>query len=155
MDDMTSIGFTGTQNVLIAWQKKAIRSLLRYHRALGFTEFHHGDCVVADEFAATCAWKFGYHVVCHPPVNERLRAFTSYHEIRPALEYLDRNTEIVNDAHIGIAAPDSEVPKPRSGTWSTIRKMADIHLPRIVITPTTFWACTPDNPLPKGHSVDH
>jgi hypothetical protein len=139
----TDLGFTGTRNALVAWQTMTVLSMLDYHRALGFTRFHHGDCTGADEFAARWALDLGYYVICHPPEIATHRAFTYAHETRPPLPYLDRNTEIVRESHAGLAVPNSSVPRERSGTWSTIRKMVDARVPYWVVSPDRLWCGTP------------
>jgi hypothetical protein len=143
------LGYTGTRDTLTHWQVSMVEHMLRYHHALGYTKFHHGDCVGADEFAARQAYGLGYWVVAHPPTNEHLRAFAPAHEVRPALPYLERNQCIVMESHAALAVPDSEIPQPRSGTWSTINKLAVAGVPYWVIHPQGCWASTPTRIRPR------
>lgn len=143
MSDKHIIGYTGTRQALTSFQVTMVESLLRYHYAIGYTEFHHGDCVGADEFAAVVAYDLGFRVVSHPPVYEHLRAFAKAHEIQAPLPYLERNTAIVQESQVALAVPNSELPKTGSGTWSTIRKFSQSRIPCWVIGPHRCWVSTP------------
>lgn len=84
-------------------------------------EFHHGDCVGADEQAHSIATNLVENVVIHPPINDNLRAFCEAKTILPKRDYLDRNRDIVDACDLLVAAPRSRYEIMRSGTWATIR----------------------------------
>jgi hypothetical protein len=84
-------------------------------------DFHHGDCVGADEQAAKLAAKFGYHIIGHPPIEASGRAnFPSAIERDPK-PFLARNLDIVRESELILATPKEYDEVRRSGTWATIR----------------------------------
>jgi hypothetical protein len=95
-------------------------------------EFHHGDCIGADDQAGNLAIELGYTIVTHPPTNESKRAFADYDIELPRKPYLERNHDIVNQTDHLIAAPKEMDEQVRSGTWATIRyaekKMKDLTI---------------------------
>lgn len=122
------IGFTGTQDGMVPWQKEALESYLR--QALhGYPPseahfFHHGDCVGADAEAHEIAHALGFRVIIHPPKVSTKRAFCvlwSGDQYRPVADYLARNRCIVNECRTLIAAPKASQEELRSGTWATVR----------------------------------
>lgn len=111
------VGFTGTRHGMTVAQFSALRSIL-----LGSGgEFHHGDCVGADEEAARLARSLGFHIIGHPPVDEKNRAYFQSDEERTPLPFLARNKQIVIETETLIAAPFEATEIQRSGTWSTLR----------------------------------
>ena len=116
------IGFTGTQKGVTIYQKTNLIIALSNNKIENFhrVEFHHGDCIGADEEACGIAIQCGFFIIVHPPINERKRAFTEYDIMLPAKGYIARNHDIVNDTDILYACPDGPE-KVRSGTWATIR----------------------------------
>jgi hypothetical protein len=114
----TYIGFTGTQKGMTAKQQETVKSLLSEHQEI---EFHHGDCIGADEEAHKIARAVGARVVLHPPIKKDKRANCSADDIKPAKDFLDRNKDIVDATTILIATPDGVKEKVHSGTWSTVR----------------------------------
>lgn len=113
-----SIGFTGTQEGMTLKQARELWICLSRTSP---NEFHHGDCVGADEVAHYIAKSLGIRCVGHPPTNSKKRAFTDCDEWREPLPYLDRNREIVDETEETVACPKSEIEELRSGTWSTVR----------------------------------
>jgi hypothetical protein len=115
------VGVTATRKGMSPAQKQVFRTLLIARKA---TELHHGDCVGGDDDAVTIARELGgIQIVCHPPTNEKLRAFT-FREgdlLWPAQPYLERNRSIVKATVLLIASPLTDRPDLRSGTWYTIR----------------------------------
>ncbi|MEM2234101.1 MAG: hypothetical protein QXP81_11250, partial [Nitrososphaerota archaeon] len=99
------IGFSGSREGMTERQRRALRALLeRFYEP--DSEFHHGDCVGADEEAGAIAFGIGYRVVIHPPENPALRAFSAlFHELLEPKPYLGRNEEIVRSVDLLIAAP--------------------------------------------------
>ena len=125
-------GFTGTRQGMTEKQKTQVEEWLKYAKfsnteflpwqayQKSTAEFHHGDCVGADEEADAIAHSLHLNVVIHPPVNQRFRAYCSG-TVLPAKGYLDRNHDIVDSTDILIAAPKEVEEVVRSGTWATIR----------------------------------
>jgi hypothetical protein len=116
------LGFTGSSRHVTDYQVEAIRRYFRYLVEAGKrVEFHHGDCVEADEIAHGLAFQIGFRIVIHPPNITNRRAFCrDYAEIREEKPYLSRNTDIVNETDRLLAVPDR--PRTiRSGTWFTVR----------------------------------
>ncbi len=126
------LGFTGTQNGMTVRQQAAVKSLI-YKEGIHIEEFHHGDCVGADEEACKMVqdlisvWYHGDDtptnkiIHCHPPDNKRARAYTKADVMHPTAPYLDRNHDIIDTTDTLIAAPNNMHQVLRSGTWATIR----------------------------------
>lgn len=129
-----SIGFTGTHEGMTQAQKnmvKRISNLLYEHGC----EFHHGDCIGADEEAHKIFHKGCYTIFIHPPIKSDKRAFCigkSY----PAEEYLERDKSIVDNCQFMIGCPKAEKEELRSGTWATIRYARKKKRNHVVIYPT-------------------
>ncbi len=144
-------GFTGTQKGMTHAQKVALKALLN---ELSPTEFHHGDCVGADDEAAKIAadlfadeYSHDCVIVRHPPLNQAKRAFNDLHdEDRPAKDYHARNRDIVNETDILIGASDESHRKPYGGTWYTIGYAESKDKPRFVIWPDGT-AATPEDDI--------
>lgn len=124
---MTKIGFTGTRNGMTAPQKQAFLNHLTEFSAdtLSVEEFHHGDCVGADEQADQIIrqWRSSVSMHIHPPLRSTLRAFCpkrDHDTVYASKEYLERNNDIVEACTYLIACPASMTFMPRSGTWNTI-----------------------------------
>lgn len=114
------IGFTGTQRGMTTRQQRELRFRIKHLRVL---EFHHGDCVGADQQAHAIIRELHpkAKVVVHPPINEAKRAFCAADEVLPPKEYLDRNHDIVAASQLMFATPLTRYEVARSGTWATIR----------------------------------
>jgi hypothetical protein len=130
---MKAIGFTGSRNGMTKDQQKRLEHLLREFKALGYREFHHGDCKGADIQAHNIARLLGFGVVVHPPRSSTHRAW-SPGKILKAKPYLERNHDIVDETLSLIACPDG-LERLRSGTWATIRYAEKIGKPVNVIMP--------------------
>lgn len=120
------VGFTGTQAGLSTRQKSEVRLVLLNAKALHILdtlEFHHGNCIGADEQAAAIAKELGFWVVAHPPIITTKMSILLYlnDEVRDPEEYLDRNHTIVDECDELIATPKQTDEVLRSGTWTTIR----------------------------------
>lgn len=120
------LGFTGTQDGMTERQKASLRRYLTLGRDR-IDEFHHGDCIGADEQAHAIAVEvLGVDKIwIHPPTNPRKRAFCKSPHVLPTDDYLDRNRTIVRVTDALVAAPKSLVEELRSGTWMTIREARD------------------------------
>jgi len=114
------IGFTGTRHGMNMAQKEA---LVLYLSSVKFIEFHHGDCIGADEEAHDIVREFfpDVKIVIHPPVKNDLRALKEADEIKGEFNYLERDRNIVESTELLIGAPSSNTEERRSGTWYTIR----------------------------------
>tara|TARA_Y100001951_G_C11190413_1_gene211170 strand:- start:211 stop:681 length:471 start_codon:yes stop_codon:yes gene_type:complete len=126
---MVNIGFTGTQEGMTPSQKESFGVVWdKIKDTFGeVAEFHHGDCVGADEQAdSMVSLRFKESgvgcIVIHPPDNDSKRAWCEGEREEKPLPYLDRNTEIVKACDILIAAPKEHDEVLRSGTWATIRR---------------------------------
>lgn len=121
------IGFTGTRYGMSAEQKAALVMFLIQESAMAHTErhqFHHGDCIGADYEAAGIAYRNGYRVICHPPVDASHRAYVTINsEYRKPKTHFARNRDIVNETELLIACPqyaDPITPETRGGTAYTV-----------------------------------
>lgn len=112
------VGISGTRHGLNDKQFKEISEFLSTHFTPG-SELHHGDCVGVDVEVAGIALALGYKIVCHPPVNNSLRANFPSDEYRVAQTYFARNRNIVDETDLLMAAPHQNQWQPRGGTWYT------------------------------------
>lgn len=151
------IGFTGTQQGMTRYQKEYLVEILKLK---GCSELHHGDCIGADNQAATIALDNGVtQFVVHPPLHDykraywmnekkaRMELFVGYHEISSnnsisvrvkwmePYKYLERNKHIVESTALMIAAPKEHTHSLRSGTWATIRYAWKTKRDIIIIPP--------------------
>lgn len=136
------LGFTGTQRGMTAKQKKAFTNLILQKSP---AEFHHGDCIGADEiahiiFRESCNGK----IILHPPSKQGKRAFCEADVSLTPLPYLDRNKEIVINSDELIAAPGEFEEQLRSGTWSTVRFARKQGHPIHIILPDGTVQFEPD-----------
>ena len=104
------LGITGTRDGMSAHQWQQVISILSSPE--GERELHHGDCVGVDSEIALLARDLGWRIVCHPPIDEKLRAFTPYDEIRVPKTHFARNRDIV----------DSTVGRPKANGTSDVRR---------------------------------
>jgi hypothetical protein len=132
---MKKIGFTGTRKGMTTPQRNTLRYMLTIYTG---SEFHHGDCIGADNQAHGDAIQCGMRVVVHPPILDRLRAFCKGHETRDPKPYLVRNREIVGETDLLIACPDVANEIERSGTWATVRFARSIKRPIWIILPDGY-----------------
>lgn len=118
------IGFTGTQSGMTTIQSERVAQILD-RLPMTAAQFHHGDCIGADEQADGLAHIAGYTIHLHVPSNPTRRANCEVREDRDTLHppkpYLDRNRDIVDACDAVIAAPKEMTETLRSGTWSTVR----------------------------------
>lgn len=125
-NDRLKIGFTGTQDGMTSKQIRTLGLIILVHMPAQWpaVEWHHGDCIGADEECHRLVRALRFRVVLHPPDNDSKRAFCKLIKDRVvAMEpapYLERNRDIVDETRYLIAAPKGEEVQ-RSGTWSTVR----------------------------------
>lgn len=130
---MFKVGFTGTQIGCSPAQKAMLRlrfALMREQS--GQCEFHHGDCIGADEDAHSEAVAAFFVTVSHPPTAVSKRAFTRNDIVRQNKEYLARNRDIVDETFGLIACPKG-MEELRSGTWATVRYARKVKRPIMII----------------------
>lgn len=131
-------GFTGSSRRISGAQKASIVALI-----VEIEELHHGDCIVADEWAHRCAVEMGKRVVIHPPDEQKARAFCfrSYPQENvselPTRPYLDRNRDIVAASDALIAVPNREEADGQAGggVWATVRYAREAKLPITIVRP--------------------
>jgi hypothetical protein len=141
------VGFTGTREGMSSSQKIQLYAVLvGFGGMLG--GFHFGGQVGADVEAAAVLERlkrahparFGpVEIVCHPcpgvvATRETSKAWT-WREVFPPLT---RNQHIINETQILIAAPRSNVPELRSGTWATIRRAQERLMPVVMLSRGTL-----------------
>lgn len=122
------IGFTGSSRRVTAEQRRELPQVLALLAREGnyYTDFHHGDCIEADEAAHVVAYQLGFKIIIHPPEDARKRAWCKSKYGHPAAEhmppapYIERNHDIVDATEVLVAMPDS-AERLRSGTWATVR----------------------------------
>lgn len=115
---MTYLGFTGSRAGMTPAQKATVTRLLT---ELQPKQAHHGDCMGSDADFHELVRATSATVILHPPDDPKDRANCTGDKVLAVKPYLARNKDIVNSCVVLIAAPDSDVEKVRSGTWSTVR----------------------------------
>jgi len=140
------VSFTGTQDGMTSPQRWRVISLLAETNA---REFHHGDCVGADEEASGLAKAEHYKVHVHPAsdVAPRKRAHSyadHVHEAKPALK---RNTDLATVCTVLIATPKEYEEVVRSGTWSTIRRAKKLKREIYIVFPDGSYSHHNARPL--------
>ena len=112
------IGVTGTRSGMSEQQFLDISTFLKEQFVTG-AELHHGDCVGVDVEVAMLARDIGYHIVCHPPVKDELRARHDSDEFRVPLSYFARNRNIVDETDQLLVVTYQSTPQKHGGTWYT------------------------------------
>ena len=111
------IGITGTRSGMNIDQLESFRERMEsFARPL---EFHHGDCVGVDIEAAEIARGLGIQTVCHPPVDEKLRAHHNSDVILEQKTHFARNRSIVDMCDILFVIPFQTSHSSTGGTWYT------------------------------------
>ena len=117
-DNIMKIGVTGTRSGMNDLQLQQVIDFLVNNFEVN-SEFHHGDCIGVDAEAAQIAKNIGYKIVCHPPINQDLRAFFQSDEYREEYSYFARNRNIVDDVDFLMVVPFQDEWQPHGGTWYT------------------------------------
>jgi len=121
------IGFTGTRNGMTPEQCQAFTAIIS--ELPTFTEFHHGDCIGADDDAADMVHELRqdaedgdtWDIICHPPVDETHRAFNKHaDQTLPAKPYLARNRDIVDATELLIGCSGVATWQNHGGTFYTM-----------------------------------
>lgn len=134
---MLKIGFTGSRDGI---SEKALIVLHNFLSSISIEEFHHGDCVGADQSLHNIIKSKGIPIFIHPPSDNKLRAFCADAIILTPKNYLQRNKDIVNSSDFLLALPSTNHDIVRSGTWSTIRYARNINKPVLIIYPDGTWS---------------
>ena len=120
------IGITGTRSGMNVDQLESFRERMKTmydiscEKARNISlEFHHGDCVGVDVETAEIATGLGIQTVCHPPVDEKLRAHHKSDVILEQKTYFARNRNIVDMCDILFVIPFQTSHSSRGGTWYT------------------------------------
>jgi len=118
------LGVTGTRYGISTEQEAHIRAWLEkrfWGRNYRLIEFHQGDCVGADEEVSAIIRELHPEckIICHPPKDEKLRAFFECDEYRPPLTYFARNRKIVDESDMLVGFPYHKN-RSKGGTWYTI-----------------------------------
>lgn len=121
------------------------------------TEFHHGDCVGADDEAADAVHSLsdeelsGVRIVCHPPADETHRAFNDKHcERREPKTHFARNRAIVEGTDALVACPCEMQHQSRGGTWYTHDYAKKHGKPVYVVWPDGTVSGHEKRPDPNG-----
>lgn len=128
------IGFSGTRHGMTDKQKEEVMKELRIVNSLTKKiEYHHGDCIGADEEFHIIVDDFE-NTIIHPPKRTTHRAYCKAKTILAPKDYLPRNDDIVLACNVLIATPHS-MENTRGGTWYTIGKAYREKKEVIIITP--------------------
>jgi hypothetical protein len=131
------LGYTGTRTGMTPRQMTGtFRHVTRLtiSRPGAVTEAHHGDCAGGDAEFHVIAVVTGCRTVAHPPADISRRAYCKADIIRDPKPYLDRDWDIAWETAELIAAPDG-LPRPHSGTWTTVSYALQLGRPVTVILP--------------------
>lgn len=124
-------GFTGSRHGITHQQKEAVIWCL-----LEASQFHHGDCIGADEQAQALARNLSVDCYAYPGLMDRYWAKTEGN-----LVVCDRQPELERDRKIAavcdqlLACPATYTEEARSGTWATCRYGHAAGKPVIVVYP--------------------
>lgn len=133
---MRHIGVTGTREGMTPHQMVEVGRLLSRLVIEGPHTLHHGDCVGVDIQVARIASKLGMVTVCHPPIDQSLRAFHESTETLAPLGYLARDRKIVESCEFLIVVPKHHQWQATGGTWYTHDYSVRRGVPRMIIWPT-------------------
>jgi hypothetical protein len=140
MDEQVNIlAFTGTRKGMTPRQLIYVESCLENLRPQAV---HHGGCKGADaEFHKLCLafnipeihvwWSNLQSTHMDVLADESLRVI--HHAEQPPL---DRDWDIVREADLVVACPDTAVETIRSGTWATVRYADQLQKRIVVVKPT-------------------
>lgn len=149
--NIARIGVTATRKGITDEQSQALKDVFNLLASTyGRTEFHHGCCVGGDAEVAGIYrrwWPNRANLVYAYPANDVDDKWISS---TPVWDYkakpmpaLRRNSLMINRVYAGpfdgyfLCLPGESIPKQRSGTWSTIRKLegAEYMSPHLLIYP--------------------
>ncbi len=137
MKNFNRMAFTGTRRGMTDAQAVTFTGLLGL---IDPKEFHHGDCVGADEQAHNLVTAHGgIFTTGHPPDNDKYRAHCEVGYQWSPLPYLDRNKMMVDQCQILVATPGQKEEQLRSGTWATIRYARVLGRKVVMVYPDGSW----------------
>ncbi len=136
---MIAVGYTGTRVGMSPEQFANVTAIVLSLARVGHSTVlaHHGDCVGGDaqfhEIVRARAPRGG-HITIHPgPVSDVAnQAGCVGDERRSPKSHLRRNDDIVDEAHLMIAAPLDEMTPSLGGTWRTILYARKIARPLVI-----------------------
>ena len=99
------------------------------------SEVHHGDCIGVDFEIVVMSEILGFKTICHPPENNKFRAYHPSNEIRKEKPYIKRNHDIVDEVDFLLVLPKGSKEELRSGTWATYRYAKKINREFQIIYP--------------------
>lgn len=133
-----NVGFSGTREGMTDDQLDCLdRVLKKLLLDEDGDEFHHGQCIGADEEAADLAYVLGYKVFSHPPLLEKFKStliIPDQVELPPK-SYHQRNRDIVMSCDTLVVAPQREFEEIRSGTWMAYRIARELQKRTIICWP--------------------
>lgn len=137
MPESIIVGFTGTRKGMTLSQIDRLRAVLNLAFRDGIGEFHHGDCLGADEQSHDLVRRLWprVQIVGHPCDLVKQRAFKDCDVTMHPLPPLVRNKKIVAASEYIVATPGEATEVLRSGTWSTIRHARKMNREITVIKP--------------------
>lgn len=135
------VGFTGTRKGMSESQLQQFRYVIALFKHADqlidrSPEFHHGGADGADAQAVRLARSAGFLVYVHPCVGVVRNPQDPYLNDcwLEVFAPLVRNRHIVEESHVLIAAPETDVEKVRSGTWATIRYARQKGIPVVMLS---------------------
>lgn len=157
------VGFTGTQKGMSKEQRRALAQTFKeLYIDNDFDEFHHGDCIGADEEAHDLVRELfcgdalvpngNVEIIIHPPIVYSKRACCDGDDILEPKPYLERNHGIVDATEMLIACPKEYEEQLRSGTWATVRYARKRGKWIVVVFPDGTVKDEPAKLRPKGFS---
>jgi hypothetical protein len=128
------LGFSGTRHGMTVLQRRDFIELVQAFQPM---EFHHGDCLGADDEANLIIMELlpNCKRISHPPINATMRAFSLSDEILPEKDYLPRNLDICTASDVVIACPKEFQRQFRGGTWHVIRHCTLMKKPLHILYP--------------------
>lgn len=139
--DVCHVGYTGTRSGMTHEQRLAVTLCAERHATDDYVIVgHHGDCVGGDEEFHEILRLFpNAYIIGHIPIIDTERAHCEFDEERAPLPYMKRNTVIVRESRVMIAAPYAAEPAssgPVGGTWRTVELTRKAKKP--------LYLCLPD-----------
>jgi hypothetical protein len=133
------LGMTGTRFGMIVKQEAgfvaAIMRIKNKHRKI--VEWHHGDCVGADEQSHYLIRAIDKNIAIHihPPVDTDLQAKMPADVYYDPKTHFARNRDIVDATDMLIATPYTQRRESKGGTWYTINYALKMGKPALIIWP--------------------
>lgn len=132
------LAFTGTRKGMTPRQHSIVKQILEEFEP---DEVSHGGCVGADEeFHQLCiSMQLAYIHVWPSNIQSMQMNYPSHFNVivhvHPPQPPLDRNWDIVREADLVVACPESAQESLRSGTWATVRYADQLNKTIKVIKP--------------------